>query len=283
LNSVTVRRSYYQTPSYAAIAAKRNRAINKYQSESKQLAAADAAARRGDMDEAIAIYNRLAVSRSKTQVSAAALHRLNILPKLALDRMKEIDAALPGDHVVTTTNDVLRAASGDARAIEWRSTVIAAFEDYDHLIDQCMQLRGAIGDIRRHVADQENRVKYTLVLKEEEAAELLKVGREQETNGELCCAYLAYEKAAQFLPAPSAQLARDRFARMQKDSEVVAAAKTCTELQWCHKTYRTAEHLAAVKPDRAKELFAQILDKAPTDSEVFRAARQRIYELRRAG
>ncbi len=281
--SVKVRRSFYQTPSYAAIVAKRNREISKYQSAAKQLAAADAAAKRGEMEEAIALYNRLAVSRSKNAVSATAQQRLSVLPRLALIRMREIDAAIPRDHVATTTNDVLRAASGNLEAMEWRSTVIAAFEDYDHLIDQCTQLRGAIGNIRRHVADQQRRIKYDLVLNEDEAAELLKVGQDQEAAGELCCAYLAYEKAAKLLPAPSAQLARDRFAHMQQDPDIVASAKICTQLQWCHKTYRTAEQLAPVKPDRAKELFAQILDRAPADSEIYRAARRQIYELRQAG
>jgi hypothetical protein len=68
---------------------------------------------------------------------------------------------------------------------------------------------------------------------------------------------------------------------MEKDPKILTAAEACRELQECRKLYNRAEYLVKLKPTRAKEFFAQIVDRAPADSEVCRAAREQIEELTR--
>ena len=82
--------------------------------------------------------------------------------------------------------------------------------------------------------------------------------------------------AAELVPAPSAQLAGKRFAEMKEDPDILALVKVCRELQWCHATYLRAEQLAEKGSGRARQLFEQIVQRAPNDSEVYRAALSRI-------
>ena len=58
------------------------------------------------------------------------------------------------------------------------------------------------------------------------------------------------------------------------------AAEACRDLQECHKLYNRAKMLAEAKPTRAAELFAQIIERAPEQSEVYRAARRAMGEIR---
>ncbi len=203
------------------------------------------------------------------------------MPDLARKRLAEIDSSLPGNNQATSTADVLRAAAGDAEAIQWKETVLAAFKDYARLKSQCEKLREVSGEITRHVARQQQRLKYRLVLNEAETRELVDIGREHELQSQQCCAFLAFEEAIKSWPSPSGQLAYDRLAEMQRAPEIVAAAKACEELQWCHKTYRRAERLADPKPEKALDLFRQIMDRAPRDSKIFEEARDQVRQLRR--
>jgi hypothetical protein len=90
---------------------------------------------------------------------------------------------------------------------------------------------------------------------------------------------LLYEEAARKLPAPSAHAAERRLTELKADPQQVAAAEACRSLQWCHQQYRTAERVARVSPRRAKELFEQIVQRAPADSPVHAAARAEIERL----
>ena len=69
-----------------------------------------------------------------------------------------------------------------------------------------------------------------------------------------------------------------RFAELTDDPQVVASAETCRQLKWCHRAYQRAELLLTVKPDRAKEIFAEIVRLAPEDSEVYLAASQQMEQ-----
>ncbi len=67
---------------------------------------------------------------------------------------------------------------------------------------------------------------------------------------------------------------------MEQDPEVVASAVACRDLQESHRDYRRAENLSKVRRERAKELFAQVVERAPADSEVHRAALARLQEMK---
>jgi len=100
-----------------------------------------------------------------------------------------------------------------------------------------------------------------------------------EEKGQVCCAFLLYEVAVRKLPAPSARAAEQRLAQLRTDPQQVAAAEACRSLQWCHQQYRTAERVARVSPQRARELFEQIVERAPADSPVHAAARAEVARL----
>jgi hypothetical protein len=133
--------------------------------------------------------------------------------------------------------------------------------------------------LKSNIKIQRRRPEIAVVLNEPEAKTLYDAGRQHETDGHACCAYWAYRQSAQLAPAPSARKAQDRVDTLEKDPETMAAARTCRELQHCHQLYASAERLITDKPDRARELFAEILDHAPSDSEVHRAAKEQLAGL----
>ena len=69
---------------------------------------------------------------------------------------------------------------------------------------------------------------------------------------------------------------------MKQDPRIVASAEACRELQQCHKIYNRAKKLISPRPTRAKELFAQIVARAPEDSQLYRAARAHLDEMQRS-
>ena len=83
----------------------------------------------------------------------------------------------------------------------------------------------------------------------------------------------------QQLPAPSAQVAQRRLEQLKADPQQVASAEACRVLQWCHLKYRTAVRVAKVKPSKAREMFEQIVQRSPADSEVHLAAKDQIRRL----
>ena len=83
------------------------------------------------------------------------------------------------------------------------------------------------------------------------------------------------------MPAPSAVQAGFRFAELAEDPQVVASAQACRELKWCHQAYVRAERLLSGKPEAANEIFAEIVRRAPEDSEVYRAATRALAAMNR--
>ena len=156
------------------------------------------------------------------------------------------------------------------------SRILAIFCEYDRLITQYGELPAVGTEIKAHVAKLRHQPEYAVILNEPAATALWKRGRQYERDDHLCCAYWAYKAAAELLPAPSAVLASNRFADLAKDPQVVAAAESCRELKWCHQAYLRAERLLKVKPESAKEVFAEIVRRAPEDSEVYLAAKRQI-------
>jgi hypothetical protein len=130
--------------------------------------------------------------------------------------------------------------------------------------------------IKSHVAKLRRAAQYAAVLNEPAAASLLELARKYEGENHLCCAYWVYKQAAELVPAPSALSAKERYAELALDANVVASAEICRELKWCHQAYVRAEALRKVKPEAAKDVFAQIVARAPHDSEVYLAAKKEV-------
>lgn len=138
-------------------------------------------------------------------------------------------------------------------------------------------------EIAAHVAKLHRQPEYQAALNEPEAAKLLAQGRKHEQDDEACCAFLSYEQAVELLPAGSAKQAAERLAEMKKDPEIVASAEECRLLRECHHTFHRAELLKKSTPNRAEELFKQILAEAPADSEVHRCAAEEVARLHQRG
>jgi hypothetical protein len=101
-----------------------------------------------------------------------------------------------------------------------------------------------------------------------------------EAQGQTCCAFLLYEEALHMLPAPSARAAHQRLEQLKSDPQNIAAAEACRTMQWCHQQYRLAERVARVAPARARDLFAQIVERSPADTTIHVEAQNQLDRLR---
>jgi hypothetical protein len=250
-------------PNSAAIRAQN--ALRQAKSDAKRLAAADEILAQGDVHVAILIYVRLALTRPANATTPLAKQRLAQLQADGEKKTEELDQKL--EKVVGV------AAAG---ADESDSSIIGVFRQFDVLIEKYGELPRFGVQLKGHVSKLRHQDEYAVVLNEPPAAALWKLGRKFERDSHLCCAYWIYKQAAELAPAPSAALAKDRYDTMRQDEKVVASAEVCRELRWCHQAYLRAEHLLKVKPDTAKEIFAEIVRRAPEDSEVYIAAKKEI-------
>lgn len=106
------------------------------------------------------------------------------------------------------------------------------------------------------------------------------MGQEYEKKQQACCAVQVYEQAASFLPAASAKLARTRLATLTKDPVVAREAERCRVLQLCNEKFREAEKVKGFNPDKAREHLARIIELAPQDTSIHKAAREQIAMLK---
>jgi hypothetical protein len=161
----------------------------------------------------------------------------------------------------------------------WQEAVSEAFQQYDKIVDDYGAIPTSRRELRTHVQQQRRRPEYAAALNEPEARTLLELAQEHESQDHACCAYWVYQQGARLVPAPSAQEARSQLTAMQKDPAIRAAAEVCRELQWCHRTYNIADKLSELAPDRAQELFAQVVQRSPADAPVHLAAQARLQSL----
>jgi tetratricopeptide (TPR) repeat protein len=231
---------------------------------SQRLAAGDAAYQEGNIRLASSIYTRLAYSQPRNDGTWTAGLRLEKLAEEARTKLKAVDDKLVVSVPATTEQRAKEPAGGRASP----ETVIKAFEEYDRIVSQYGKVPAVRRELPPHVAKQ--RRQFADILNETQAKELWEMGQEHEKTDQLCCAYLAYQQAARLTPAESALKAKGRFETLKNDPNVVASAEACRELRECHKTYQRAAAFVKVMPDRALELYADILRRAPKDSDLFR-------------
>jgi len=252
----------------AAAQAQMARMLRELATDAQRLAGGDRAYQQGDISVASGIYVRLAGSRRPNPITLQARERLNGLAQEARNRLRAVDAML----LPATVSADDSALTSEPRPIP-ADKVIQAFQDYEDIVTKYDGVPAVKREIASHVARQRQNPEYAAVLNEAEAKQLLELAREHEQRQELCCAYWVYRDAARLNPAPSALQARERFNTLAKDPETVRAAEICRELRWCHKAFQHAEMLAKVTPEKARRVYGEILDRAPEDSEIYRAAR----------
>jgi hypothetical protein len=237
----------------------KTRLLNKAQRDASKLEAGDLARDEEQILLASKIYLSLGLNRA-SEVRDEAKSRLD---ELRADGRKRLES-------VATTVNVSSPRIED---------VFSAIEDYNWLEREFAEVPVVNREIQSAAGKARRRPEFRAALNEPEAAELFFLAQNHEKANQVCCAVLVYEQAAKLKPAPTAFKARQRLEQLKQDKEAVAAAEACRQLQWCHYSYEKAKRLAKHKPADARDLLAQILDKAPIDSEIYRAARFEIGRL----
>jgi hypothetical protein len=235
---------------------------------------AQEAEQQGDEKLAARLYQRLALSRPRTDVTASAQNRLSLIQGAAHSKLQALE-------------DELNAASG-------RGTLPSALQSTRIDSEKVLKVFAAIDKLAIEyagVSSIENRIKdrsevlrkqkqFAAILNEPVAKQLWTLGQKHENDQKRCCAFLVYEQAANLTPAPSAEQAAARLKQMQADAAIVAEARTCRNLQLCHEKYQRALSLKSSLPGRAREYFSQILEVAAPDSSIHQAAREQLALLR---
>ncbi len=242
-----------------------------------RLEAAEKAYAEGDIQVASRIFMTVARTRPATSVTDKARQRLTELADEAKQKLESVDEQLSDAAKNFATTQ--RLGFDGPLPAPWKEAVTVAFVGYDELCELYDAVPRMRGELNAHVARQRRRPEYAAVLNEPKAAALLEVARQHEQENQRCCAYWVYKEAAQLAPAPAARSAAEELAKMEADPALMAAAEACRRLQECHKLYNRAESLVKMWPSRAEELLGQIIEIAPPDSEIYRAARLRLRDI----
>lgn len=249
--------------------------MKKAASGQARLEAADKALQEGETRVAARIYVSLVQSRESGAASQQARQRLDRLADEAVQARKRIEAEFAKQQAAISPGEASPAQFSD----RWAESVRDLFHKYEELAEKYDAVPTARRELSRQIARQRNRPEYAAVIKEPEAKALWELGQHYEQQDTPCCAYWIYHDAARLAPAPSARRARERIAQMEQDPDTMAAAKACRQLQECHKIYESAMRIAGSHPQRARQLLQQIVDRAPTDSQLYAAAQQQLAAL----
>jgi hypothetical protein len=242
------------------------------QSDAARLNVADQARANGDVQTACRIYVRLSANRAANPATYAARERLGQLGVEAQQKLAELESRL-GQWSNLSASDELDASDLEALA--------GCITNFRQLADQYGYVPQIGREIKHALTKRRNQPTAKAALFEPEARRLWDEGQALESAGEVCCAFLLYEEALRKLPAPSARAAEQRLAQLRSDPQHVAAAESCRNLQWCHQQYRLAERVARVQPERARELFTQIVERSPADTAIHADARDQLALLAR--
>jgi hypothetical protein len=246
------------------------RLMKEAQSDAVRLNIADAARAKGDNETACRIYLNLAGSRLANPATVTAKDRLTELDKEARQKWADVESRLGQWRSLSPSEEL------ETESLVQLAQCIA---DFDDLADQYGRVPTVGRDLKKAVAKQRNLPQARAAIFEPDAKSLWEQGQKLEAEGHVCCAYLLYEEAARKLPAPSARAAHRRLEQLKADPENVTAAESCRNMQWCHQQYRLAERLVKDAPERAKELFAQIVQRAPADSTIYAEAQHQLDQL----
>ena len=241
------------------------------------LAAAEKAYQQGDIRVACRIFASVARSRPATPINQQARQRLTQIADEAMQKIESVDRQLAQEAKALSPSEML--GLNGPQPTQWVQAVTTAFADYDELSERYDAVPMIRRKLRAQVAQKRRRPEYAAVLNEPEAMALCEIARQHERDQQSCCAYWVYKDAAQLAPAPAARRAVEQLASMEKDPQLMVSAEACRQLQECHALYNRAESVVKTWPSRAQELLAQIVETAPPDSEIYRAAQIRIQVI----
>lgn len=273
-------RAFFQSQMAAAAqeAARREAALQKrLESDRNIFAIAREYELGGDLPTASRLYRRLALRRPAADTNKAAQERLVHIQEAPFAMLQELENQLQKTKPPITKKSAL--LKSDPVAVD-AEEVTRIFAELDKLqLDYA-----AVATVESRLEDRIELLRkdplFAAVLQEPAAAELWKMGQEYEKKQQACCAVQVYEQAASFLPAASAKLARSRLQALTKDPVVAREAERCRVLQLCHEKFREAEKVKGFNPDKAREHLARIIELAPQDTSIHKAAREQIAMLK---
>jgi hypothetical protein len=251
--------------------------MKKAMDAASRLSIGDQAYQKGDIRIASRMYLSVANARPATPVNQMARQRLSTLTAEARQKLKEVDDQLAAAAAKFGTSERLGLEGPLPR--EWELAVTTAFSEYDILREKYNGVPTVRRELRTRLTKKRNQPEYAASLNNPEAEALCEIARQHQRDQQQCCAYWVYKEAAKLTPAPAARTAAEQLAIMEKNEQLMQEAKKCRELKECHKLFNRAESVVKTWPARAKELLAQIIETAPPDSEIYRAARERVQEI----
>lgn len=262
-----------QMAAAARLAAQREAALRRRAaSDQKQMQFAQEAEQDGDLPTASRLYQRLALRKPPTAISKSAQEKLANI---------QADAFVRLDALVDELKETKQPDGTAFRAVTLNAEKVTdVFDRLDALQLEYAGVATVESRIEEKIKNLRLDRKYAAVLQEPAAAELWAMGQDYEKQQQACCAVLVYEQAVSLVPAPSANLARARLTVLSKDATVIQTVKQCRVLQLCHAKFREAEKVKASNPDKAREQLARILELAPADTQIHKAAREQIAMLR---
>lgn len=261
-----------QMAAAAQAAANREAALRRRaEADEKQFEAAQQAESEGDLAAASMLYQRLALRRPASSTTTTARDKLKEIQTVALGKLKALEDELTQIKRPEGTPFAPVQLDGEK--------VTKSFQQLDALLLEYAGVATVEGRIQDRIRQLRGDGKFAAVLQEPPAAELWKLGQSYEQQQQSCCAVLVYEQAAALSPAPTAKLARARLKELERDATVMASVKRCRTLQLCHEKFRKAEQLKKLHPDEAREHLARILEMAPADTSIHRAAREQLAML----
>ena len=274
-------RAFFQSQMAAAVqeAARREAALQKrMESDRRIFEIAREYELGGDLPTASRLYRRLALRRPAADTNKSAQERLVHIQEAPFAMLQELEDQLQKTKPPITKKSAL--LKSDPVTVVDANEVTRIFAALDKLqLDYA-----AVATVESRLEDRIELLRkdplFAAVLQEPAAAELWKMGQEYEKKRQACCAVQVYEQAASFLPAASAKLARTRLATLTKDPVVAREAERCRVLQLCHEKFREAEKVKGFNPDKAREHLARIIELAPQDTSIHKAAREQIAMLK---
>jgi hypothetical protein len=175
-------------------------------------------------------------------------------------------------------------SSGDAQAAA--EQIRSALEEMDDLVVKYKNVPVANDKLERaqeKLLHKDQTVgKY---LHQPVAAQLVKDAQQYEADNYVCCAYLCYREAAKLMTCDAAKEARKRLYHLKKQPGVLQAVARCETVRECQVLFDKAQRIAKQKKHRkhAAKLYKQIVEEAPRESEVHKAAMAELNRITARG
>jgi hypothetical protein len=245
---------------------------NRLQTDARRFAAAEEAFGKGEIATAYRLYSRIAVARNTAPQTVTSRARVKEIQEQGQTELQALESQL---ETVIANLDAVRGQSSqresaEQQLVQWESTL----RDFCQNYGEVSKIENQIKVLLRRMQKE-----HGATLNEPEARRLLAHARTLEQSDETCCAFYVYERATELRPAPSAELAAERYHELLAHASIVSAAENCRKLQWCHTAYSEASELIEAQPETARGLLLKIVQRAPEDSTVCIAAREQLASL----